>query len=71
MTEDEGHEKVLDSIHTRDRAYCVDIVHDGNRFSLQTCRRDEERWQVIGRPGEYTTREDAIASARAIIARLE
>lgn len=68
---EESRKKVIDSIHTRDETYCVDVVMAGDRFVLQTCRRDEERWQVIGNPGDYATREDAIASAWTIIAGLQ
>ena len=71
VTADEPRKKVIDSIHTRDGTHCVDVVQSSDGFSLQTCRRDEERWQVVARPGDYRTRDDAVASARAIVATLE
>ena len=64
-------EKVIDSIHSRDEMYCVDVVATPHGFKLQTCRRDEGRWQVIGRPSEYQDRGEATAAARALIANFE
>lgn len=68
---DDGPRKVIDSIHTRTGMFCVDVVVTPDGFGLETCRRDEERWHVIARPGSYDTREQAVASARAVIATLE
>jgi hypothetical protein len=67
----EPSQKVIDSIHSSDGMYCVDVVRTSDRFSLQTCRRDEGRWQVIARPGHHRAREDAVAAARVIIATFE
>ena len=63
--------KVLDSIHSSDGMYCVDVIPIPDGFKLQTCRRDEGRWHVIARPGNHRSREDAVAAARAIIATFE
>jgi hypothetical protein len=62
---------VIDSIHSSDGMYCVDVIQMPDGFSLQTCRRDEGRWQVIARPGNHPAREDAVAAARVIIATFE
>jgi hypothetical protein len=62
---------VIDSIHSSDGVYCVDVIQIPDGFSLQTCRRDEGRWQVIARPGDHRAREDAVAAAEAIIATFE
>ena len=64
-------QKVIDSIHSSDGMYCVDVIRTSDGFSLQTCRRDEGRWQVIARPGHHGAREDAVAAARVIIATFE
>jgi hypothetical protein len=64
-------QKVMDSIHSSDGMYCVDVVRTSDGFSLQTCRRDEGRWQVIARPGNRRSREDAVVAARMIIATFE
>jgi hypothetical protein len=71
VSADEPRVKVIDSIHTSDGTHCVDVVQSADGFSLQTCRRDEDRWQVIARPGDYEARDAAVASARAIVATLE
>jgi hypothetical protein len=71
VPEHETFRKVVDSIHSGDGMYCVDVIKTAEGFTLQTCRRDEERWQVIDRPGSYEAYEDAVASARARIATLE
>jgi hypothetical protein len=63
--------KVVESIHTRDGAYCVDVVSDGDLYRLQTCRRDEQSWQVIDRPGDYASRDEATVRAQTIVAALE
>jgi hypothetical protein len=60
--------KVIDSLHSSDGMYCVDVVRTPHGFTLQTCRRDEGRWLVIDRPSEHRDQEDAIARARALIA---
>ena len=62
---------MIDSIHTRDGMYCVDVIWTQEGFSLQTCRRDEERWHMIDQPGRFDTRDDAVAGARAVISTLE
>ena len=63
---------VIDSIHSADGRYCVDVVRSPDGYTLQTCRRDEGGWQVIDRPGGgYHAREEAVAGARALIATLE
>jgi hypothetical protein len=62
---------VIDSIHSRDGMYCVDVIRTADGFALQTCRRDEGQWHVIARPESHRAREDAVASARALIAGLE
>jgi hypothetical protein len=64
-------QKVIDSIHSSDGLHCVDVIRTSDGFSLQTCRRDEGRWQVIARPGHHHVREDAVAAARLIIATFE
>jgi hypothetical protein len=64
-------EKVIDSMHSSDGLYCVDVIRTPHGFALQTCRRDEGRWYVISRPSEHRDRGDAIASARALIATFE
>jgi len=71
MTDGDTTEKVIDSIHSRDGMYCVDVIRTPHGFTLQTCRRDEGRWHVISRPSEHGDREDAVASARALIATFE
>ncbi len=71
MTERETRQKVIDSIHTRDGMYCADVVCTQEGFTLQTWRRDEARWHVIGQPGRSDTRDDAVAGARAVISTLE
>jgi hypothetical protein len=64
-------ETVIDSIHSSDGMYCVDVVRTPRGFTLQTCRRDEGRWQVIGRPSEHRDREEAITAARTLVTTLE
>ena len=71
MTDRDPSHKVIDSIHSSDGMYCVDVVTTRDGFTLQICRRDEGRWQVIARPGDHRLREDAVASARALIAPYE
>ena len=71
MTDRDPSHKVIDSIHSSDGMYCVDVVTTRDGFTLQICRRDEGRWQVIARPGNHRAREDAVASARALIAQYE
>ncbi len=71
MTDDTPTEKVIDSIHSRDGMYCVDVIRTQQGFALQACRRDEGRWQVISRPSEHSDQRDAVASARALIATFE
>ena len=71
VTDREASQTVIDSIHSSDGMYCVDVISTPDGFTLQTCRRDEGRWQVIDRPGTHHAREDAVASARALIATLE
>jgi hypothetical protein len=71
MTEDDRTEKVIDSIHSSDGKYCVDVIRTPHGFVLQTCRRDEGRWQVINRPSEHPDQEEAVARARALIATFE
>ena len=72
MTDPGPSQTVIDSIHSRDGMYCVDVVRTADGFTLQTCRRDEGGWQVIERPGVgHETREDAVSRARALIATLE
>ena len=61
-------QRVVESLHSRDATYCVDVIQVAEAFSLQICRRDEGRWQVIKRQGEYQAREDAVAGARELIA---
>ena len=63
---------VIDSVHSADGMYCVNVVRSGDGYTLQTCRRDEGGWQVIDRPpGGHAVREDAVTRARAVIATLE
>jgi hypothetical protein len=64
-------EKVIDSIHSSDGMYCVDVVKTRLGFTLQTCRRDEGRWQVMGRASTHHDREDATRAARALAETLE
>jgi hypothetical protein len=64
-------QKVIDSIHSSDGMYCVDVIRHSDGFSLQTWRKDEVRWQSIARPGHHRAREDAVAAARVIIATFE
>ena len=64
-------EKVIDSLHSRDGLYCVDLVRTSHGFTLQACRRDEGRWQVISRPSEHADQEDAVTHARALLATFE
>lgn len=71
MTDHETRQKVIDSLHTREGMYCVDVVRTEEGFSLQTCRRDEERWFVIEQLGTFDTRDRAVAAARAAISTLE
>ena len=71
MTDSSHEEKVVDSIHSSDGMYCVDVVRTSHGFALQTCRRDEGQWQVIGRPSEHQDRRDALASAQALVATFE
>ena len=71
MADGEAPQKVIDSIHSSDGMYCVDVIRTPDGFTLQTCRRDEGSWQVIGRPGRHDSREDAVARARALIATFE
>jgi hypothetical protein len=71
MTEAKPTEKVIDSIHSRDGMYCVDVVMTPQAFILQTCRRDEGRWQVIGRASKHRDRGEAVAAARTLIATFE
>ncbi|MGP0049188.1 MAG: hypothetical protein ACLPZR_10130 [Solirubrobacteraceae bacterium] len=71
ITDADTTEKVIDSIHSRDGMYCVDVIKTPRGFTLQTCRRDEGRWHVISRPSEHRDRADAVASARALIATFE
>jgi hypothetical protein len=61
-------EKVIDSLPSSDGMYCVDVIRTPHGFTLQTCRRDEGRWQVIDRPSEHRARADAVARARILIA---
>ncbi|MGO9791615.1 MAG: hypothetical protein ACLP8S_19575 [Solirubrobacteraceae bacterium] len=60
--------KVIDSIHTPDGTYCVDVIRTDAGFRLEACRRDEERWQVIESLGSYDTQDEATAVAWARIA---
>jgi hypothetical protein len=71
VSDSETSPKIIESIHTRDGMYCVDVIRGPDGFTLQTCRRDEERWQVIARPGRYDAQVDAVASALALIATFE
>jgi len=71
VTDSNPTEKVIDSIHSSDGMYCVDVVRTAHGFTLQTCRRDEGRWQVIGRPSQHRDREEAIAAARTLVTTLE
>jgi hypothetical protein len=71
MTDRDTMEKVIDSVHSRDGMFCVDVIRMLRGFTLQTCRRDEERWHVISRHSQHRDREDAVASARALIATFE
>jgi hypothetical protein len=68
MADGDPAEKVIDSIPSTNGMYCVDVIETPHGFTLQTCRRDEGRWQVIDRPSEHRDREDAVARARALIA---
>ena len=68
MAERDASHTVIDSIHSSDGMYCLDVIRTPDGFALQTCRRDEGSWQVIGRPGGYRSREEAVARARALIA---
>jgi hypothetical protein len=68
MTDGDPTEQVIDSIHSSDGMYCVDVIRTNRGFALQTCRRDEGRWSVINRPSEHPDAEDAIANAHALIA---
>ena len=38
VSEGNVRKKVVESLHTTDRMYCVDVVQTGRRLSLQTCR---------------------------------
>jgi hypothetical protein len=67
---DHPSQTALESIHSLDGTYCVDVMKTAGGFALQTCRRDEGRWQVIDRPGSHQSLEDAVACARTIIERL-
>ena len=60
--------KVIDSIHSGDGTFCVDVVRTADGFRLEACRRDEERWQVIEGLGSYATQDEATAVARERIA---
>jgi hypothetical protein len=71
VSDSETSRKVIDSIHSRDGRYCVDVIKTPDGFTLQTCRRDEERWLVIDRPGSYDAHDDAVARARTLIATFE
>jgi hypothetical protein len=60
--------KVIDSIHSPDGTYCIDVIKTADGFRLEACRRDEERWQVIEGLGNYDSQDEATAIARARIA---
>jgi hypothetical protein len=59
--------RVIESLHSPDGLYCVDVVATSQGFALQVCRRDEGSWQVIDRRSEHPSREKAVAEARLII----
>jgi hypothetical protein len=67
MADREKSEAVIDSIHSSDGMYCVDVIQTADGFALQTCRRDEGSWQVISRPGFHHSHEDAVARARTLV----
>jgi hypothetical protein len=60
----------IESVHSRDGLYCVDVIATEQGFALQVCRRDEGDWQVIAHRGTHPSRETAIAAAQVIAAAL-
>ena len=61
-----GAPKLIESVHSPDGLYCVDVIATVQGFALQVCRRDEGRWQIIEHRGNHPSRETAVAAAQSI-----